>query len=219
MFVAKNLLWTPPSAGSLIVLDGIGTGFSGLLPLPASQISWTHVVTTSGATIFFDVATDRNITLTGPIINGSTSSTAVDSVTLSGGSSGNAYLKRFKWVSTSAGSFTITLAGSVNSWAVANSVSYTGVTSIGTAQTTTGTGTSVSASATCSPGQLLLQSFIGESNSSMSAMTVSGGTNRYNVNQGNTLLAINDATTSTTFTGSGATGMNYWGSLAHALTH
>jgi hypothetical protein len=117
-------------------------------------------------------------------------------------------------VSAGTASIVFTIANETN--LIANSVSYTGVSSVGAERETSGSGSPASQRLTCSPDQALVQ-FIG--GYSTAGMSVSGGTNRYNgdFDAGwHWLLGINEATAETTFTGTEST-LGNWGGLGFEI--
>lgn len=218
MFAAKNMLLTRHKAGSgTVAFDATGSGSAGLTSA-GTATTWSHTVATAGATIYADFTLDRAATLSSVTCAGNPM-TLVDTVNLTGGASGNAFISRYKYVGAAPGANTISITPSVAGWAVWGSVSYTGVTSLGATQSATGTGATASQSTTCGAGQMILQAFAGHYNGTnlASAGTPSGGTNRYkNLGGFYEALTISDAAVSTTF-GWSLTNMGFWAGMAHAL--
>jgi hypothetical protein len=113
------------------------------------------------------------------------------------------------------GAQTVTVTGSGSDNYAGNSVSYTGVSSAGTAQTTAPTTatTSLTQSVTCTAGQMIVQSF--QDWESLAITGYSGGTGRslllLNGASGRGVVTLSDATVSTTFTATDSSSVNYSG--------
>jgi lysophospholipase L1-like esterase len=203
-----------------IAYDNTGAGFNGLVNASGTY-SWSHTVNTTGANVYADFMADRASTLSS-ITCGGNAMTLVGTASFTG-ASGNAFISRYKLTNVTAGTYTISATSSVAVFGSANSVSYTGVASEGSAQTASGSTTALSQSTTVPPGagQWLIQSFGGRSTTA-SGCTLSslvGGTNRYNGSSSASALAINEAQGSTTFTATGGGGGTFatWGGLATTL--
>jgi hypothetical protein len=88
---------------------------------------------------------------------------------------------------------TVTATGAFPS---GNSISFTGVTSVGTPATQTYTGSSGSQAVTLGSGKLIVQSFL---DYTVHLSGVTGGTVRWSAASGGNLMALNTATATTTF--------------------
>jgi hypothetical protein len=168
------------------VFDAAGSGAHTSL---GSTLSGTHTAT-AGATVFAFVLSGNASTVSATY--GGTSMTSVDSVEVN--NAGPATLHFFQLSSAPSGSQTVsvTLTGSTS--ASFGTVSYTGVTSVGTPSTTFGSSASPSQALTCSANQLILECI----GTTQTISSDSGGTSRFKstTTQG---VAIQDSTTSTTF--------------------
>jgi hypothetical protein len=120
-------------------------------------------------------------------------------------------------VSAGTASIEFTIANDLN--LIATSVSYTGVSSVGTELEESGTSGPASQTISCSAGQNIVQFIGGYASGPDAAISMSGGTNRYSDNLyvgWNWLLAISDASESTTFTGT-QDYLGAWGCLGFVL--
>src|SRR5262249_52548671 len=137
---------------------------------------------------------------------GGTAMTLVDTTTMTsgsvGGSSGNAYLARYRLSAVAAGANTLTVTLGSTAPFIPHTMSYTVVGSVGTAQKATGSTSPLSQTVTCASGQRVLQSFAAVSTTTSPVggnlggafTSVSGGTNRYNqVGGTSTSLSISDS--------------------------
>lgn len=199
-----------------VAYSATGVGTAGLFG--GASYTFNHVVT-SGDYIVVDCLTDRNASWAA-VTCGSVSLSLLGSVTLSFGNSGNAVLRRYGGFTAGSGTQTVTVTSATTQWAVAASVSYSGIVSVGTTTTASGNG-SCTQSVTCNSGDVIVQSVGDVSGGALSTGTLSGGTTRYNQSSYNSgsqqysRLGMRDVTTSTTFT---STTTNYWGALATVLS-
>ncbi|SHT05822.1 serine-rich family protein [Mycobacteroides abscessus] len=88
-----------------------------------------------------------------------TAMTLIDTQTWSHPSTGSGFLKRYRSGQLSSGDKTISITATGSQWWHAAGMSISGVTSFGATTKTSGTSSAPSQSVTCSPGQLVLQSF------------------------------------------------------------
>lgn len=204
--------------------DADGPGFEGLVSANGTSTPYNHSVVTGGSTVYADVFCDRATTLSNVACGGGAMTAVGTPSTLTAGLSGNAFIQRYKCVGVPSGAQAISAKSSAAVWMVIGSVSYTGVGSEGSSQTANGTGHSASQTPTLSAGSWVLQSFAGYfGTGGIALFTVGGGANRFNGravsgSTGEADLAMSDATSSTTFTASDASGnMPRWGGLAHEL--
>jgi hypothetical protein len=183
--------------------NATGAGSSGR---SVASISWAHTAA-SGAYVFVFAAVPAG---TGTVSSVTYGGTAMTQLTSKTDNNGNIeYL--YSLASAPGGAQTVTVTGSSSSaYLAGNSVSYTGVGSVGTPQTVSVTSGSLTQSVTCTTGQMIVQGFMDWQTNITSA---SGGTNRSLVNwlgtSGAGVLTISDATASTTFTATG--GVPYTG--------
>jgi hypothetical protein len=108
----------------------------------------------------------------------------------------------YKLSNASGGVQTVTVTTGSSSAPVANSISFTGVTTVGTPTTSTQSTTAYSQSATCTTGQMIVQSFADVGSPQITS--TSGGTRQFLGNfeaiANDGALTISTATASTTFT-------------------
>lgn len=140
-----------------------------------------------------------------------TAMTLIDTQTWSHPSTGSGFLKRYRSGQLSSGDKTISITATGSQWWHAAGVSISGVTSFGTTTKTSGTSSAPSQSVTCSPGQLVLQSF-----ATGAAATDVNATN-YHDSPGGSLVYLyqNVALESATIA---ATGSTNWASLATVVS-
>lgn len=140
-----------------------------------------------------------------------TAMTLIDTQNWSHPSTGSGFLKRYRSGQLSSGDKTISITATGSQWWHAAGVSISNVTSFGTTTKTSGTSSAPSQSVTCSPGQLVLQSFaIG------AAATDINATN-YHDSPGGSLvfLYMNAVLESATIA---ATGSTNWGAMATVIS-
>ena len=191
-----------------IVYDGMGTSSS---LTGYASISFSHVAT-ANAFVILDICADRDNTLTNVQYAG-------QNMTLQGsvrfpGYSGNAGVWRYTLANVPGGLSTVTATLSANCYFTAQTIGYTGVSSVAAPTTTFGTSSAPSQSVTCNPGQLIVQSIGSASATKIGIPT--GGTNLIAANWSGESLVINQATASTTFAGS--TSLSNWGAIASVLS-
>jgi hypothetical protein len=188
------LQFNTPSA-TVVAFDAVGTGGAAS---DASSASGTHTAT-AGAQVLAYV--------------GAVSTESASSVTYGGAAmtllgqmnyEGSAFagtLSLFGLSDAPGGTQTVDVTFNAAAAAAFGTVSYTGVSSVGTPSTTSGAGTSPSQSLTCAAGQMISQAF-----GSQAVFTASsGGTRRFLGDNGSADgLVIQDSTASTTFTATSA---------------
>jgi PE-PPE domain len=192
------------AASVALGFNAVGAGSSGA---SVASISWSHTAT-SGAEVFAFIAV---VAGTGTVSSVKYGSTAMTQLTSKTDSNGNIeYL--YGLASAPGGAQTVTVTPAASGiFCSGNSVSYTGVASVGTPQTVTGASGSETQSVTCTTGQMIVQGF---QSAGANITTTSGGTNRsLVVEQGRSgpvgnNLSISDATASTTFTTNGTGSFN-----------
>ncbi|OHT80469.1 hypothetical protein BKG69_06045 [Mycobacteroides chelonae] len=140
-----------------------------------------------------------------------TAMTLIDTQTWSHPSTGSGFLKRYRSGQLSSGDKTISITATGSQWWHAAGVSISNVTSFGTTTKTSGTSSAPSQSVTCSPGQLVLQSF-----ATGAAATDINATN-YHDSPGGSLVFLyqNVSLESATIA---ATGSTNWAALATVIS-
>lgn len=140
-----------------------------------------------------------------------TAMTLIDTQNWSHPSTGSGFLKRYRSGQLSSGDKTISITATGSQWWHAAGVSISNVTSFGATTKTSGTSSAPSQSVTCSPGQLVLQSF-----ATGAAATDINATN-YHDSPGGSLvyLYMNAALESATIA---ATGSTNWGAMATVIS-
>jgi hypothetical protein len=158
----------------------------------ASTLTWSHTAAAGAyAVVFIEVV---NNTTVSSVTYGGTAMTKLGSVLLNN-SAVQGILYMYGLASVASGAKTVSVTIATASLAVANSVSYTNVTSVGTPATIFGSSASPSQALTCTSGQMLVHAFGAEETA-----TASGGTTRYNVGTAFVSeLLIQDSTASATF--------------------
>lgn len=193
-----------------VTYDSIGAAFAGVTTAGVAK-TFTHTAA-AGADVFFALTTYRQDTVSSVTFAGN-AMTLVGSYNHNnnnGSTVGTSFLYRLAGGGTGSSataSFTCALA----QWAVANTISYTGVGSVGTPQYAYGSTTAISTgSVTCGSGQVILAALgVGSQANNLNPLinSPSGGTVRYNVGAGSSgydaALCIQDATSTATFAGTG----------------
>jgi hypothetical protein len=202
--------------------DAVGTGFTGT----GSTFNLTHTIGPSGAYLVVDIITygyqggffgfgNYNAPTVTSCVCAGVAMTQLGTIGVDN-SPPYGILTRFGLAGQTAGPKTIavTLSGYTDA-VTAGSVSYVGVSSVGTTVTAYGSG-NASQLVTAAQGAIMVQSFANYN--AATAWTPSGGTNRYNNGSSTfyTNLCISDATATTTFTAT-ATSVSYWAALATPL--
>lgn len=177
-----------------VAFDAVGAGQS-TGSSTSTSLTWSHTAA-AGAYVVVFISIDGNTTASS-VKYGSITMTDLGSVLWNNSAvQGRTYMYGLASVASGAQTVTVTLAAA--EWAVANSVSYTNVTSVGTPSTIFGTTSSMSQALTCSSGQMLVHAF----GFAETVSSPSGGTTRYNAGTGGfEALLIQDATASATFAG------------------
>ncbi|WP_100520639.1 hypothetical protein [Mycobacteroides abscessus] len=140
-----------------------------------------------------------------------TAMTLIDTQNWSHPSTGSGFLKRYRSGQLSSGDKTISITATGSQWWHAAGVSISNVTSFGTTTKTSGTSSTPSQSVTCSPGQLVLQSF-----ATGTAATDINATNYHDSPAGSLVyLYMNAALESATIS---ATGSTNWGAMATVIS-
>lgn len=182
------------------VFDAVGAGSTGLT---ASQ-SWAHTASAGADAFAFGVYLGTpTVTYAGSAM------TLVTSFTDGSGATHGLW----KITSVPGGPQTVA-ASTTGSVILGNTVSVTGVNTIGTPATTSGTGGTASQTITCAANQLILQSSMDAVNALASA--TSGGTSQW-VDPNNN-ESINTATVSTTFTISLGVSTDPWNSIGVVIS-
>lgn len=181
--------------------DATGAGFN--TSSAVTTAPWSHAATVGAQVLAFFVVASNSITLSAVYGAGNTM-TQLGSI--SDTTAGvNGYL--FGYANAPGGPQTLTATPSASAFVGGQSVSYTGVTTVGTPATALfdggGSGvTTASMSPTCTAGQIIVASFQDFTGVSMTGVT--GGNVRSLILNGGTAghgeLSINDAAVSTTFT-------------------
>lgn len=194
---------TPPT------FDAIGTGF-----VSTGGTGKTCTITPSaGSCGFVVIGADRAGSVTS-VKWGATNMTLVATLSMPGGVSGNGFIAVYGITGIPGGSTTITVdATSGSTWEAFNAVAYKNST-IGTPTTASGTGSPASQSVIAPPRVAWFVA--GASNVSLSTLTVGGGTSRGATGNGQVAVAVGDAASSATFTGT-ASNMSWWASVAVPL--
>lgn len=197
-----------------VAYDATGAGFAGATTGSAKTFSHTAA---AGAYVLLFITTDRSAPPSSVTYN-SVSMTSLGSIANDNlAADGTCYLYGTASVAGGAKTVSFTVA---TAWVEACTVSYTGVSTVGATQTTFGSGTALSqGSISCSTGQMIVQAFgLGNDNvTTYSISSLSGGTNRYNAAAtDSSAMAINDATSNTTFSAT-ANSTSKWAGLAVQL--
>lgn len=188
MFAARNLLLTPTRR--LIAFDAVAAGNHGA----TATLTWSHTAV-AGAYVVVPVIWLSNPTISSITYAGTAMTLLGSQFTNNSSANGCLALYGLAGVAGGAQTVTVTLSSAVN--ASADSVSYTGVSSAGSPTYNFGSGSPLSQSATCTPGQMIVQAFGQNGTTAFSSPT--GGTNRVLIQQASARLSISDSTSSTTF--------------------
>jgi hypothetical protein len=204
-----------PHISSGPLFDAVGAGASST----SVGISWSHTAT-AGAHVFVAVSTGTSSAAISSVTYGGTAMTVLGSIANNNNSTqGITYL--YHLAAVTGGAQTVTVSNSHPM--TGNSVSYTGVTSVGTPQTVFGSTSPFTQSVTCSTGQIILQSFgqTGYALGNSDITAYSGGTGRYRfpgTGASQPSLTISDATASTTFTATATSGNTNYAGIAVVLS-
>ncbi len=196
------------SAPPVIQYDAMGTSSS---MTGYASVSFSHVAT-ANAFVILDICVDRDETITAVTYAG-------QSMTLQGsvrftGYGGNAGIWRYTLPNVPGGLSTVSATLSANAYFSAQTISYTGVSSIAAPTTTSGTSSAPSQAVTCTAGKVIVES-IGVYAHVLTS-PLAGGTNLFAFSNSSISLDINQATASSTFTTSD-TAVN-WGAIASVLS-
>jgi len=176
--------------------------------------TWTHSAA-SGAYAVVGVVVNGGVTVSG-VTYGGTSMAMLGNVPLNNiASNGSVYLYGLSNVSSGSKSIVVTPASACA--LMGNSVSYTGVTSVGTAQTTFGTGTSMSQSTTGGgSGAMTVQMFGSLATAAATAYSGTQRSNVYNSSVAAEYVIGDSGTANKTFTATATSGA--WGGAAVVLS-
>lgn len=230
MFAAKNLLLTSKTGPAVITYDATGVGAATTTQTTSTPItgSWTHTVA-SGAAVVLAITVENYVgggysNFTRTATCGGVAMTSLGVV--NGGNDAYGWIELFGLLNVTGGAqtlaYSITNPSGVTFRArAANSVSYTGVSSFGTAVTNTGvgSGTISTGSVTSATNKMVVAAFGNEYDGGGTInYSAFSGTQRYYVGQLATSLMLGDTAgaSSVTFTVS----LDYpsdWGSVAVPL--
>jgi hypothetical protein len=208
---------SPPTSTGTVAFDAAGSG--GTISL-ATTGSGTHDGT-AGATALVYVESNSGIgAAVSPVVTiGSESGTFLESIpgdNTDGTDAG--LLSLFKIPDIPGGEQTVEVTFSSETSATFETVSYTGVNSIGTPFTAFGAGAALSQAISCASGQMISHAF-GAGNATLS--DISGGTERFQGPSGGVAgLLVQDSTASTTFdaTITGGTSNGAWSGIGVVLS-
>jgi hypothetical protein len=178
--------YTPPPVP---VFNAVGAGFSAANSSVTSG-SWSHTATAGAYAIalFLSSQTASSVTY------GGSAMTSLGSITDAGATT---YM--YGLSNVAGGAQTVAVTISAAGQLIGNSLSYTGVTTVGTPVTVIGSSASASQAMTCTTNQILVHAFGGQ----FLFTSPSGGTTRYNGGTaGWEALLIQDATANATFAAS-----------------
>lgn len=206
---------TGESPFTLPSFDAVGAGFVGLTF--GADHDYSHTAT-AGAYVVAALASDIAATVTTMNYNGA-AMTLLGTYTMSGGNSGNAWLKLYGKAGVAGGTKTVRCNISSGGWCCVNTVSYNNVTAVGTPVGTGGTGVDPSQAITPGAKQIVVGALGAVTSGSFSGAfaSVSGGSTRANPTGNDVNMAILDTATNTTFSAD-ATGSGWWGAINVALT-
>jgi hypothetical protein len=211
LFIPATGIASAEAFGSSTVTRALAPTFDAVGPgatqANGTSVSWSHTAT-AGADVFVSVRV-ANQTLIPSVTYGGTAMTSLGSIGLANNVFVG-YIQMFRLASAPGGAQTVNVTFDAFTAGAGNSISYTFVTSVGTAATVFGTGTALSQSVTLSAGQAAIQAFAVR-NTTMGSL--SGGTNRYNANA----LAINTASATATFAATAAVSAE-WAGIAVILS-
>lgn len=197
-----------------VTFDAVGAGSA---VNSVTSLSWSHTAT-AGAYVIVDVVVFHNRTISGITYGGS-------AMTLLGTQNVNNDVNsgvqwKYGRASVAGGAQTVSITFSSSTNAAGNSLSYTGVSSVGSASTAFGTTFSAAftQNVTCSAGQRIVHAFGVNSGFDSAISGISGGTNRSNVGTVNTRISISDATATTTFSATAGPGTIVWSGVAVVLS-
>jgi hypothetical protein len=198
----------PPTSTGTVAFDAAGSGGEaggfGSTPLTGTHDG------TAGATALVYV---QSVTAVSSVTIGSASGTLLGSIPNDNVAS--AILSVFKVPDIPGGEQTVTINAGADTIGMFESVSYTGVNSIGTPFTAFGSGTALSQAIACASGQMISQAF-GTTEGSLS--DISGGTERFSESlDGSGVLLVQDSTASGTF--SATSSVNFaWSGIGVVLS-
>lgn len=193
--------------------DSVGAGYAANLGL-ATNFQFSHNGSAS-AYLVVDIAFNRPMVGVAVTYDGApmTLIATADLGTVAGGGPGHYF--RYGLANIPAGTKNVRVSWtSGTGYVSANSASYLGVSSVGSAELTPlTTGGSLSQSTTTASAQLAVQAFAGNNSNGAPLAALSGGTNRFNAGNQFAQLSISDsAAASPTFTGTASEdhGTQYW---------
>lgn len=214
--VAMTVAPTVSASGSVTVpapqFDAVGAGYNA-----TGTPTWSHTAS-QGADVFVLVASFDASYAPTSVTYGATSMTNIG--TANGQS--NSVITLWHLQDAPSGSQTITATGA--SYSVAQSVSFTNVSSVGAPVTSSASAsTTASQSVSCGGNQIILHSFASYNNAFVGeTITETGGTNVYATANASyrSCLAVNYASTTTTFNGSatGSASNTSWNGIAVVLS-
>jgi hypothetical protein len=207
-----------------IAYDATGVGYAGLISAGVAK-TFSHTAA-SGADVFFALSTFRRDTISAVTYGGNAMTLvgSYDHNNSTASSAGQTFLYRRSGGGTGS-SANVSFTCAQAQWAVANSISYTGVGSVGTPAYASGSGTAISTgSVSCTTGQFILAVLGVGSISNIVNPTInspSGGNARYNSGTGagnyDAVLCIRDATATATFAGTGSSSF-LWSTVSVVLS-
>lgn len=222
MWAKNNGLWVSGSSGGGVpTYDATGAGLTPTTGASAAAFSFSHTAA-AAADIFLAVQTNWGAqgNVTSPTFNG----TALTQIGFIG--SGNAFssyggLWVFRGAKMGTGSAgTVGFTAPPSNSVCAQSVSYTGVNSVGAAVTNYGESAAPSTGALALGSGTIILGVIGSGNynqgRTMSSPT--GGTNRSLQNNGAASLAISDSAASVTFGATMNSALSFWGTCGFVLS-
>lgn len=197
------------TVGAGLAFNAVGTGGSSAGGSP----SWTHTAS-AGAYVIVGIV-NANSAVVSSVTYGGTSMSLLGSIGVNN-APGNGHVFLYGLAGVSSGSQTVVVTPSSPCNIAGNSVSYTGVTSVGSAQTAFASGTSLSQSTSGGGSANLTAQVFGWGSSPTGS--VYSATQRYNLHGSNGGLVIGDSSTAnTTFTAT-LSASAAWGGAAVVLS-
>ena len=188
--------------------DAVGAGTYSVAI--TASLSWSATATAGSTIIVPAVLTTSGGAVTA-LTYGGVAMSLVGSVPLNNVAT-NGLLYLFKLAGAPGGAQTVTASLNPSSKGAGNSISYTNVTTVGTASTVFGTGAALSQALTCSTNQLIAQAFASITTINAGA---AGGTQRYRGPVAG--INIQDSASSTTFTAATSSSQP-WGGIGVVLS-
>lgn len=182
--------------------------------VPGLSTSWSYSHTaTAGAYVALCLVADRAVTLSNVQYDGAAMTLLGSQNLNNNGPSGALYM--YGIANVPSGSKTV--SGTItSSFFTVNTIGFVNISSVGTPSAVYGTGSSLSQGpVTCGGAQIVVQVF-GTGASATTYTSLSGGTNKLNTTANGSTMAINIATTDTTYTCTGAA--QPWAGLATVLS-